>query len=81
MNEKQMKNWKKIRKLGFIGFILSWFCAIAFGFIISHFIFGYEWTNIIPTFVGSLIGGAIVQMLFWKRNENKYKEYNTRNIK
>ena len=80
MNEKQMRNWKEVRKLGFIGFILIWFSAVVIGIIIAHLMFGYEWIKLIQSMIGCLLGGATVQIGLWKRNEKKYREYRSRNL-
>jgi hypothetical protein len=69
MKEKQARNWNRMSRFGMVGFLLYWFGGVMVGVGISHFIFGYDWINMIPTVTGLIIGGTPLQLLAWKRNK------------
>jgi hypothetical protein len=71
MSDKQIKNWTKMRKFGFLGFYLFWLIGLMVEMV--NIIFIFDISLISGFYIGSITAGTVVIIVIWRINESKYK--------
>jgi len=77
MREKQIITWRKLRRHGYLGFLLKYFLLpILMGNIIVVFLLDLELLGLLPILFGQLTASIVISGIVWRKVESGYKGSN-----